>query len=55
MLNLDEVRKDFAHFLASDPAGRWRMDAAMAYVVEKAYNQGLLDAAAASEEKEQQS
>ena len=44
MIDLDQVRKEFAEFLQSDPQGRWRMDAALAHVITKAYEQGLKDA-----------
>jgi hypothetical protein len=35
-LMLDDMRAEFARFLASDPAARFRMDAALAHVVELA-------------------
>ena len=40
---LDDMRREFADFLANDPAGRWRMDAALAHVVALAYRAGLAD------------
>lgn len=43
MLNLDEVHTEFANFLATDPAGRFRMDAALAHVAQFAYAKGLND------------
>lgn len=43
---LDDMRREFADFLANDPAGRWRMDAALAHVVALAYRAGLVDGAA---------
>ena len=42
-LLLDEMRQEFARFLATDPAGRFRMDAALAHVVTIAYRRGMLD------------
>lgn len=44
---LDAMREEFARHLATDPAGRWRMDAALAHVVALAYQQGLADGATA--------
>ncbi len=44
MIDLNQIRQEFADFLAKDPT-RWRMDAALAHVVELAYRQGLADAA----------
>jgi hypothetical protein len=46
MLLLDDLRREFADFLANDPAGRWRMDAALVHVITIAYNKGLEDGAA---------
>lgn len=46
MLQLDDIRAEFARFLHNDPGGRWRMDAALARVVTLAYHQGLTDGAA---------
>lgn len=43
-LMLDDIRREFADFLSADPSGRFRMDAALAHVVTKAYQQGLADA-----------
>ena len=48
-LLLDDMRKEFATFLAADPAGRFRMDAALAHVVTIAYRRGLEDGALASQ------
>ena len=42
-LTLDEMREEFAKFLASDPHARWRLDAALAHVVQIAYQRGLED------------
>lgn len=42
-LMLDNIRAEFARFLADDPNARFRMDAALAHVVTKAYQQGLDD------------
>ena len=42
-LMLDDIRAEFARFLAEDPATRSRMDAALAHVVTLAYQQGLND------------
>lgn len=44
-LLLDDMRHEFARFLTEDPAGRFRMDAALAHVVTLAYNQGLAEGA----------
>ena len=35
------MREEFARFLSEDPAGRFRMDAALAHVVEIAYRAGI--------------
>lgn len=43
-LDLNDARRIFAEHLASDPATRWRMDAALAAVVEWAYQKGLTEA-----------
>jgi len=43
MLCLDTIRQEFARFLSEDPGGRWRMDAALAHVVQLAYQQGIKD------------
>ena len=43
MIDLNNVRKEFAAFLSADP-GRFRMDAALAHVVTMAYQQGIKDA-----------
>lgn len=40
-LMLDTMREEFARFLSEDPAGRFRMDAALAHVVEIAYRAGI--------------
>ena len=47
-LLLDEIRAEFARFLAEDPAARFRMDAALAHVVTLAYQAGLDDGMAAA-------
>ena len=44
-LLLDDMRMEFAAFLAADPAARFRMDAALAHVVTIAYQCGLEDGA----------
>ncbi len=44
-LLLDDMRAEFARFLATDPAARFRMDAALAHVVTLAYRAGMADAA----------
>ena len=41
MLDLNEARRIFAEYLASKPDTRWRMDAALAHVVEWAYRKGM--------------
>lgn len=43
MLNLDDIRNEFARFLADNPDARWRMDAALAHVVKIAYQIGIKD------------
>jgi hypothetical protein len=35
------MREEFARFLAEDPAGRFRMDAALAHVITLAYRAGI--------------
>lgn len=47
-LLLDDMREEFARFLAANPAARFRMDAALAHVVTIAYQRGLTDGAADS-------
>ena len=42
---LDEIRAEFARHLSEDPAGRWRMDAALAHVATMAYRNALAEAA----------
>lgn len=42
-LLLDNIRAEFARFLAEDPNARFRMDAALAHVATVAYQQGLGD------------
>lgn len=42
-LMLDAMRAEFARFLAEDPAGKFRMDAALAHIVTLAYRHGLED------------
>ena len=46
MLLLDDMRAEFARFLADDTNGKHRMDAALARVVTMAYEKGLQDGAA---------
>ena len=46
-LMLDDMRAEFARFLAEDPAARFRMDAALAHVVTLAYQAGMADGAEA--------
>lgn len=46
-LLLDDMREEFAKFLAADPAARYRMDAALAHVVTLAYRAGMEDGKAA--------
>lgn len=43
MLDLNDARREYAEFLRTDPKARWRMDAALAHVVEWAYRRGLED------------
>ena len=43
MLDLNQIRREFAEFLAQDPT-RFRIDAALAHVVTRAYQQGIQDA-----------
>ena len=43
MLDLNEARTVFAEHLTVEPSARWRMDAALAHVVEWAYRRGLDD------------
>ncbi len=47
-LLLDDMRAEFARFLAESPAARFRMDAALAHVVTLAYQRGLDDGMAAA-------
>lgn len=47
MLDLNDVRREFEGFLASDPT-RFRMDAAFAHAVELAYRKGYADGCEAS-------
>lgn len=42
-LMLDNMRAEFAHFLSDDPAGRYRMDKALAHTITIAYERGLDD------------
>jgi len=44
-LLLDDIRAEFARFLAEDPAARFRMDAALAHVITLAYWAGVKDGA----------
>lgn len=48
-LMLDHMRAEFARFLADDPAGRFRMDRALAHVITLAYQHGLKDGQALRE------
>jgi len=49
-LMLDTMREEFARFLAEDPAGRFRMDAALVHVVTLAYRAGIEDGKATEKE-----
>ena len=40
---LDDMRAEFARFIADDPQARFRIDAALAHVVTRAYQQGFAD------------
>lgn len=42
-LLLDDLRAEFARFLAEDPNGKHRMDAALAHIATLAYRKGLDD------------
>lgn len=42
-LMLDDMRAEFARYLAEDPAGRFRLDGALAHIVTLAYQQGIID------------
>lgn len=42
-LYLDEIRSEFAKFLSENANVRFSLDKALAYVVEKAYQQGVED------------
>ena len=44
MLDLNQIRADFAEFLASNASKRHSLDAALMHVVEGAYQKGLYDA-----------
>lgn len=44
MLDLNQVRADFAGFLADHAGTRHSLDAALMHVVERAYQQGIEDA-----------
>jgi hypothetical protein len=44
MLDLNQIRADFAAFLACNANRRHSLDAALMHVVEQAYQQGLEDA-----------
>lgn len=44
MLDLNQIRADFAEFLAGNASKRHSLDAALMYVVEGAYQKGLSDA-----------
>ena len=45
MLDLNQVRADFATYLASNANKRHSLDAALMHVVQKAYQKGMADAA----------
>lgn len=47
MLDLNEVRQEFAQHLAQAPTARWRMDSALAHVATMAYAAGAADATGA--------
>ena len=44
MLDLNQVRADFANYLASNASKRHSLDAALMHVVQAAYQKGLEDA-----------
>lgn len=44
MLDLNQVRADFAAFLVDHAGHRHSLDAALMHVVERAYQQGIADA-----------
>lgn len=44
MLDLNQVRADFAEYLASNANKRHSLDAALMHVVERAYQKGMADA-----------
>lgn len=44
MLDLNQVRADFAQYLASNANKRHSLDAALMHVVEQAYQKGISDA-----------
>lgn len=44
MLDLDEIRAEFARHLMENTAQRWRLDASVAHVVRLAYEKGMADA-----------
>ena len=54
MLDLNSIRAEFAQRLAADST-RFSMDAALAYVVERAYQQGILDGQATHSNDERRS
>lgn len=45
MLDLNQVRAEFAEYLASNANKRHSLDAALMHVVEAAYQKGMADAA----------
>lgn len=45
MLDLNQVRAEFAEYLASNANKRHSLDAAIMHVVERAYQRGMEDAA----------
>ena len=52
MIDLNDLRRKFAEHLAADPT-RWRMDSALAYVCELAYQQGIRDGQAPKFDEEE--
>jgi hypothetical protein len=44
MLDINQIRADFAAYLADHAGTRHSLDAALMYVVERAYQQGIEDA-----------
>ena len=54
MLDLDEVRGEFSKFLAKDPSGKYRMDAALGHVALLCYQRGMDDALTIVHKQEKQ-